>query len=381
MANNVFANGLEIACKAADGKAIAAFPDPCFTPPSPPAGWVPVPYPNTAYAKDTANASKTVMISGKPVMKKDVSYFKTSTGNEAAAGPKGVVSGVKKGKAYFTSWSMNVKVEGKNVDRHTDMTTHNHGSKMGNTGVWKYIDEKDTQEGGACENEFKEVEDKCSKDTGGNPLSKGESWKEKHCEGLKGNKPTNKKNSDKHAEKAAENDCLKARKCMLVPMNDTYHDPSDTSSWRNSGGKDTIRGCCSAQTGHHVMPDAWFTETGKRGVKSSDVCPGGYNEHEAPVVCAEGKYHSVGGSHKKMHDNTDIFAQDVKDNFNYGNARDAAVKAHTKTFGNCNPACIRAQLNNQYKEKWECHLGADLKAVSSKNGSALPSSSDDLLPN
>ena len=60
MANDVFANGLEIACKAADGKAIACFPDVCFTPPSPPAGWIPIPYANTAYAKDTANASKTV---------------------------------------------------------------------------------------------------------------------------------------------------------------------------------------------------------------------------------------------------------------------------------------------------------------------------------
>ena len=107
MANNVFANGLEIACKAADGKAVACFPDPCFSPLSPPAGWLPIPYPNTAYAKDTANASKTVLISGKPVMKKDVSYFKKSTGNEAAARPKGVVTGVKKGKAYFASWSMN----------------------------------------------------------------------------------------------------------------------------------------------------------------------------------------------------------------------------------------------------------------------------------
>ncbi len=174
MANNVFANGLEIACKAADGKAIAAFPDPCFTPPSPPAGWIPVPYPNTAYAKDTANASKTVMISGKPVMKKDVSYFKTSTGNEAAAGPKGVVSGVKKGKAYFTSWSMNVKVEGKNVDRHTDMTTHNHGSKMGNAGPWYYADEANSKT--ACQSTRNKVEKKCKGE------NKGESaWKKNHC--------------------------------------------------------------------------------------------------------------------------------------------------------------------------------------------------------
>ena len=137
MANEVFANGLEIACKAADGKSVACFPDPCWTP-----GWSIVPYANTAYAKDTANASKTVFISGKPVMKKDVSYFKTSTGNEPAAGRKGQFTGVKKGKAYFNSWSMDVKVEGKNVDRHTDYTTHNHGSWVGNTSLWHYLDTK-----------------------------------------------------------------------------------------------------------------------------------------------------------------------------------------------------------------------------------------------
>ena len=140
MANKVFANNQEIACKAAAGKSIAAFPDPCFSPPSPPAGWIPIPYANTAYAKDTTNASKTVFISGKPVMKKDASYFKTSTGNEPAAGPLGIITGKKKGKAYFISWSMNVKIEGKNVDRHMDGMTHNHGSVPGNTAPWVYVD-------------------------------------------------------------------------------------------------------------------------------------------------------------------------------------------------------------------------------------------------
>lgn len=37
MANEVFANGREIACKAGSGKTIAAFPDTCFTPPENPA--------------------------------------------------------------------------------------------------------------------------------------------------------------------------------------------------------------------------------------------------------------------------------------------------------------------------------------------------------
>ncbi|VAW79003.1 hypothetical protein MNBD_GAMMA12-343 [hydrothermal vent metagenome] len=48
-------------------------------------------------------------------LKKIRPFFKTSTGDEPAAGPKGLITGVKKGKTYFTSWSMNVKIEGKNV--------------------------------------------------------------------------------------------------------------------------------------------------------------------------------------------------------------------------------------------------------------------------
>jgi len=78
--NEVFANGLEVACKVADGKSVACFPDPCWSPPGPLAGPVVIPYPNTAFAKDLANGSKTVFISGKPVAQKNKSYFKTSTG-------------------------------------------------------------------------------------------------------------------------------------------------------------------------------------------------------------------------------------------------------------------------------------------------------------
>ena len=51
----VYANKNMIACKAADGKTIAATPDVCFTPPLTPATppGVPIPYPNTAMASDT----------------------------------------------------------------------------------------------------------------------------------------------------------------------------------------------------------------------------------------------------------------------------------------------------------------------------------------
>ena len=142
MGNNVFANGNELACKAGDGKAIACMPDVCMTPPENPATppGVPVPYPNTVMASDATSGSKKVKISGKEVMLKNKSYFKTSMGNEAGcAAKKGVVTSVNKGKAYFAAWSMDVKFEGENVVRHLDMTTHNHASTTLNAGTTESI--------------------------------------------------------------------------------------------------------------------------------------------------------------------------------------------------------------------------------------------------
>lgn len=143
MANQVYANNMEISCKAADGKSIACFPDVCFTPPqtaATPTG-VPIPYPNTGMAKDTTKGSKTVKISGKEVMLKDKSYFKTSYGDEAGNAPKkGIITSKIKGKVYFTSWSMDVKFEGKSVVRHMDLTTHNHASQPSQTPPHPYLD-------------------------------------------------------------------------------------------------------------------------------------------------------------------------------------------------------------------------------------------------
>ena len=36
MANEVYANNMEVSCKSADGKSVACFPDVCFTPPQAP---------------------------------------------------------------------------------------------------------------------------------------------------------------------------------------------------------------------------------------------------------------------------------------------------------------------------------------------------------
>src|SRR5262245_20241503 len=136
MSNEVYANGNAIACKAGDDKVLAAMPDVCLSPPSPPAGPVPLPYPNTSFSKDMKEGSKTVLINGKEIMLKDQSFYKTSPlGDEAATNSFGasVVTHVITGKTYFIAWSMDVQFEGQNVDRNLDLTTSNHASQVGAT--------------------------------------------------------------------------------------------------------------------------------------------------------------------------------------------------------------------------------------------------------
>jgi uncharacterized Zn-binding protein involved in type VI secretion len=136
MSNDVYANGREVSCKASDGVSPCAFPDVCLSPPTPPAGPLPIPYPNTGKGSDTSEGSKTVQIAGQEAMIKDSSCFKSSMGDEAAtkAQGMGVVTHQIQGKCYFVAWSMDVQIEGENVVRHMDMTTHNHMAKTpGNT--------------------------------------------------------------------------------------------------------------------------------------------------------------------------------------------------------------------------------------------------------
>ncbi len=120
MGVTVGVNNRSVVHKGSGGITIA-FPDVCLTPVGP--AIVPIPYPNIAQSSDSDKASKTVKCDGNPVCLKD-SNFKTSTGDEGG-GQKGVASGKIKGKAEFVSYSMNVKVEGKNVPRAMDLMLHN----------------------------------------------------------------------------------------------------------------------------------------------------------------------------------------------------------------------------------------------------------------
>jgi len=131
MSHEVYANGWEIASKSGMNKSIARFPDVCLSPPSPPAGPIPVPYPNTSFSSDLKKGSKSVELNGKPAALAQQSYYKPSVlGDEAATRSFGanVVTHQITGKTYFQAWSMDIKIEGKNVCRHFDITTSNHAS-------------------------------------------------------------------------------------------------------------------------------------------------------------------------------------------------------------------------------------------------------------
>lgn len=129
MTHNVYAGTWEIAGEAGMNKSIARFPDVCMSPPSPPAGPLPIPYPDTSFSTDLKEGSTTVKAGGKPIALKQQSYYKASVlGNEAATRSFGasVISHQITGKTYFQSWCMDVKADGENVCRHLDLTTSNH---------------------------------------------------------------------------------------------------------------------------------------------------------------------------------------------------------------------------------------------------------------
>src|SRR5664279_4501228 len=108
MGANVFANGMEISGKASGNESLAAMPDVCLSPPSPPAGPIPVPYPNSSDASKTTDGSKSVKISGDEVGLKDQSTYKDSNGDEAATKSlgMGVVSHNIQGPLKHAAWSM-----------------------------------------------------------------------------------------------------------------------------------------------------------------------------------------------------------------------------------------------------------------------------------
>lgn len=322
MSNEVYANDMEIACKAAAGKSICAFPDVCFTPPQTPATppGVPLPYPNTGLASDTTDGSSSVMISGREVMLKNKSYFKKSTGDEAGCAPKkGIISSKNMGKIYFNAWSMDVKVEGENVVRNLDLTTHNHGSAATENVPWPYKDAiAMDKKGHACQTMAKEIKKNCSPTKVGGKESKDYTP-----------------------------DCCKARKCLLVAY--------DPNACCNGPGKPKQQ-----MTPHHLLPSYHFVSSDQRkGITGPDPATG-YDPDKAPCICVKGKDHAKHTEHGKVGTNYTAERQrwlDANPGTDYTlkvgmqvAAKSAQGKVNAGDSEGCDEKCLEAQLKAGHRK-------------------------------
>lgn len=345
MANDVFANGREISCKKADGKSIAAFPDVCMTPPTAPPTppGVPIPYPNTAMAKDTAGGSKTVKITGAEVMLKNKSYYKTSVGDEAGSAPKkGVMSSKIKGKAYFSMWSMDVKFEGANVCRHMDMTTHNHGSSTNGPMTLNADRMALLTMQNDCTAQKERINDAC------------DPWEEKAvCPPTDGVDAARERQAtvqagfgagspergeaqeivnfalEQYAMEIQENDCQRELRCALT-----------TYSKGNSGR------CCPPQTPEHLVPASQFGAG--RGAGHPN-----YSASQAACSCAEGgataaTHGRLGGKRRKyMIENGVTPGQGT---WSVASSAKCGAHALAEVEQHCDAACIEAQLLANHRQ-------------------------------
>jgi hypothetical protein len=313
VSNQVYANNMEISCKAAAGKSICAFPDVCMTPPLTPATppGVPIPYPNTGMASDTTDGSSTVKISGQEVMLKNKSYFKKSMGDEAGCAPKkGVVTSKNMGKVYFNAWSMDVKVEGENVVRNLDITTHNHASVPGNSPTWPYVDEVAVSG----------IEAKCKADKG---------KEEKACANCKPYGP-----QDPCGEDSEAKDCQKSRKCMLLP----YRKYNKATQKMESP-------CCPSETGHHLIPKSFV----KGFIKSDET----YSATRAPCICVEGTNQRT-ATHGQIHALQEASIRKLQKDgrIGYKALKRAAARSAKWVFveSGCDPGCTEAQLDAYHNQ-------------------------------
>lgn len=342
MASTVFANGMEVSCKAASGKTICAFPDVCFTPPQTPATppGVPIPYPNTGLASDTTKGSKKVKIGCKEVGLKNKSHFKKSMGDEAGCAPKkGIITSNNRGKVYFNSWSMDVKIEGQNAVRHFDLTTNNHASMPGDTPTWPYIDTMavaaDSED--PCHNDHKKERAACS------------DLEEEKPDGSV-NLAATKRNICADTPEAAK--CRTARKCMLASYDKSTCCPKSSPFYSQP---------------HHLVEDHWVKDNdafpwyrslrtaGNEKPTDAERDAGIRTDCDAPCVCADGdKWRE---EHGEFHVLQGLYEQSFmpggsRENkpWDYQAAKRGGSMAHSMVCegSDCNPDCIEAQLDNFY---------------------------------
>lgn len=328
MSNEVYANTRELACAAGNGKTVCATPDVCFTPPENPATppGVPVPYPNSAFASDTTDGSKTIQISGKEVMLKNQSYFKKSTGDEAGcAAKKGAISSSTSGKVYFVAWSMDVMLEGENAVRHLDMTTNNHACPLANEAVpWPFVDMMAPGSQSVC-NDMKSQEKTACADYEPHTTPGKDMCKEA---GLSGAFSPIKEVNVARTESAGANACAAARRCRLVKY--------------NGEPKNGVDGCCPSQTPDHIVPkSSFYVKSVSDGTKFGPW--EGYKMEDAPCMCLEGG--SCSGSHGLRHAWHKAESKVAKGTVHpFSTEVEHCAKSAHAVAPHCNEECLKAQL-------------------------------------
>lgn len=332
MANDVFANGREIACKSGSGKAITAFPDVCFTPPENPATppGVPVPYPITSMDGDTNDGTRSVKISRKEAMQKNKSTFKKCSGDEAGcAAKKGIMSSVKTGQLYFKAWSMDVKIEGENACRHFDITTSNHACEPANAAIpWPFVDTMTSAQKKACEDDIKKEKEACKDYT---PYKKNG---KDVCEeaGLSSAFTRGKGATTIRAKSASANPCSAARRCRLV---------------KYSATPDGVNGCCPAQTPDHLVPKSSFYKISCDHGELLDSWPN-YSASAAPCMCLEGG--SCSGSHGLRSAHHKAFSPVAAGTERaFTDEVEHCAAGAKEVAPQCSQACVEAQLKAGHK--------------------------------
>ena len=124
MADTVFVNNRCLTQANGQAKSMN-FPCMGKTPCPPPPPFIPIPYPNISMGSDTSKGSKKTTADGATIALKNESEFATSTGNEAATAGGGLVTAKTKGKSNYFMYSLDVKIEGKEVPRSFDIMAGN----------------------------------------------------------------------------------------------------------------------------------------------------------------------------------------------------------------------------------------------------------------
>jgi hypothetical protein len=296
--DTVFANNNSILHAGSAGKAAACL-SPQLNPPTPPAGPVPAPLPNTAMASDLDKGAKSVLIEGNPAGHVD-SEISKSMGDEPALPPPtfaGVISHRKNAKATFVMHSMDVMVEGNPVVRHLDTTLHDCAATP-NTPPWVAIAAMEFAPGGECD---------------GQP-----------------------------------------EKCKMVPFRPKSNCPDGKT------GHHLVQAHSFVKEGENAAGVRWRSINERVSATAAErraSCnPGAknYKSRDAPTVCVTGKDHAETGpggnllQHGRIATRQAVpeaVAARTRGSWTYGEARDAGCEAAEEVLKPCTAACFKAQLD------------------------------------